>query len=104
MRAQIGADSEVADPAPLVMPPAFEAVQWVRRAQRMVGMLSAQKWRTYTAGSDEVKEGPVHEARLLKAAQTGDHLALERLLAPYERPLYALCRGILGHADDAEDA
>jgi RNA polymerase sigma-70 factor, ECF subfamily len=26
------------------------------------------------------------------------------LLAPHERPLYALCRGILGHVDDAEDA
>ena len=26
------------------------------------------------------------------------------MLVPYERPLYSLCRGILGHADDAEDA
>src|SRR5712691_8944143 len=31
-------------------------------------------------------------------------MALEQLLVPYERPLHALCRGMLGHADDAEDA
>ncbi len=29
---------------------------------------------------------------------------LEQLLAPHERPLFGLCHGILGHADDAEDA
>jgi RNA polymerase sigma-70 factor (ECF subfamily) len=46
----------------------------------------------------------VTEAHLLRAGQAGDRTALEQLLTPYERPLYALCRGILGHADDAEDA
>jgi RNA polymerase sigma-70 factor, ECF subfamily len=34
----------------------------------------------------------------------GDAAALEELLAPHERPLFALCHGILGHPDDAEDA
>lgn len=42
--------------------------------------------------------------RLLWEAQQGDVAALERLLAPYEAGLLALCRGILGHAEDAEDA
>jgi RNA polymerase sigma-70 factor (ECF subfamily) len=46
----------------------------------------------------------VTESDLLRAGQAGDRTALEQLLMPYERPLYALCRGILGHADDAEDA
>jgi RNA polymerase sigma-70 factor (ECF subfamily) len=51
-----------------------------------------------------MENGPAAEARLLRAGQAGDQAALERLLVPYERPLYALCRGILAHADDAEDA
>jgi RNA polymerase sigma factor (sigma-70 family) len=46
----------------------------------------------------------VCEARLLPAARAGDRAALEQLLAPHERSLYVLCRGILGHAQDAEDA
>jgi RNA polymerase sigma-70 factor (ECF subfamily) len=44
------------------------------------------------------------EAALLRATQGGDPLAADELLAPYERPLFALCHGILGHAEDAEDA
>jgi len=44
------------------------------------------------------------EATLLRAARAGDPSALERLLAPYERPLYRLCLGVLRHAEDAEDA
>jgi len=54
--------------------------------------------------SGECDKGPAAEAHLLRAGRAGDQAALERLLTPYERPLYALCRGILGHADDAEDA
>jgi RNA polymerase sigma-70 factor (ECF subfamily) len=53
---------------------------------------------------DEVEEGPAAEARLLQAGRAGDSAALARLLAPYERRLYVLCRGILGHVQDAEDA
>lgn len=44
------------------------------------------------------------EEALLRAGRAGDPVALERLLALHTRPLYALCRGILGHAEDAEDA
>jgi RNA polymerase sigma-70 factor (ECF subfamily) len=53
---------------------------------------------------DEVEEGAGAEARLLEAGLAGDSAALSRLLAPYERRLYVLCRGILGHVQDAEDA
>lgn len=66
----------------------------------MVGMVGVQKWRAVS----EIEEGRGAELHLLRAGQAGDHAALEKLLSPYERPLYALCRGILGHADDAEDA
>src|SRR5712691_76395 len=44
------------------------------------------------------------EAVLLRAGKAGDAAALERLLALHKRPLYALCRGMLGNADDADDA
>ena len=72
----------------------------------MVGMVGARRWRweSRAARPDETTEAPVTEAHLLRAGQAGDRMALEQLLVPYERPLYALCRGILGHADDAEDA
>jgi RNA polymerase sigma-70 factor (ECF subfamily) len=52
----------------------------------------------------EIEEGASAEAALLRAAQTGDRPALDQLLALHERPLFALCYGILGHAEDAEDA
>jgi RNA polymerase sigma-70 factor, ECF subfamily len=44
------------------------------------------------------------EPDLLRAAQAGDREAMDRLLALHERPLLVLCHGMLGHADDAEDA
>src|SRR5690242_6632035 len=44
------------------------------------------------------------EDDLLRAGRAGDPWALQRLFAPYERPLFILCRGTLGHTDDAEDA
>jgi RNA polymerase sigma-70 factor (ECF subfamily) len=40
----------------------------------------------------------------LAAAQAGDESALATLLAPHEGMLRSLCRGILGNADEAEDA
>jgi RNA polymerase sigma-70 factor (ECF subfamily) len=52
----------------------------------------------------EIESGGAAHAGRLRAAQAGDRAAAEELLAPYERPLFALCHGILGHADDAEDA
>jgi len=63
-------------------------------------MLGIQRWQTM----DDAEEGPLAEARLLQAGLAGDRTALERLLGPHERHLYVLCRGILGHAQDAEDA
>jgi RNA polymerase sigma-70 factor (ECF subfamily) len=44
------------------------------------------------------------EARLVRAGQAGDRAALDELLARHERRVLALCHGILGHAEDAEDA
>jgi RNA polymerase sigma-70 factor, ECF subfamily len=49
-------------------------------------------------------EGRPAEPGLLRAAQAGDRTALDQLLALHERPLLVLCHGILGHAEDAEDA
>jgi RNA polymerase sigma-70 factor, ECF subfamily len=69
-------------------------------------MVDIPQWRTAppAAWSEEAEEGRVSEAHLLRAARVGDRAALEALLAPHERRLYVLCRGILGHAQDAEDA
>jgi RNA polymerase sigma-70 factor (ECF subfamily) len=55
-------------------------------------------------GRPDAGEHAAYESHLLHAARAGDRMALERLLSPHERPLFNLCRGILGHADDAEDA
>jgi RNA polymerase sigma-70 factor, ECF subfamily len=44
------------------------------------------------------------ELRLLEAGRSGDRAALEALIGRHKGPLYALCFGMLGHADDAEDA
>jgi RNA polymerase sigma-70 factor (ECF subfamily) len=44
------------------------------------------------------------EAALLRAGQAGDLTALERLLGAHKHALFVLCAGILGHAEDAEDA
>jgi RNA polymerase sigma-70 factor, ECF subfamily len=55
-------------------------------------------------GCGEVEEGPAAERELLRAWQTGDEAALERLIAQHQRPLFGLCYGILRHAEDAEDA
>jgi RNA polymerase sigma-70 factor, ECF subfamily len=40
----------------------------------------------------------------LAAAQAGDEVALAILLVPHEGVLRSLCRGVLGNADEAEDA
>jgi RNA polymerase sigma-70 factor (ECF subfamily) len=44
------------------------------------------------------------EEDTIRVAQAGDQAALQRLLARHQRSLYTLCRDILGHAEDAEDA
>jgi RNA polymerase sigma-70 factor (ECF subfamily) len=56
----------------------------------------------WAVGSGE--EGPAAEGALLEAGRAGDPAALEQLLALHKQSVYALCRGILGHAEDAEDA
>jgi RNA polymerase sigma-70 factor, ECF subfamily len=63
-------------------------------------MVTLRGW--VTVGEDE--RGQAAEAALLRAGRAGDCAALEQLLAPHKRPLVALCYGILGHPDDAEDA
>ena len=63
-------------------------------------MLSLQGWGLVNDPNPPL----IAEEELLRAGRAGDLQALERLLAAYERPLFVLCRGTLGHTDDAEDA
>jgi RNA polymerase sigma-70 factor (ECF subfamily) len=48
--------------------------------------------------------GSAAEAALIRAALAGDRAALEQLLGPHRRSVVAVCYGILGNAEDAEDA
>ena len=41
---------------------------------------------------------------LVRAALAGDRAALEQLLGPHRRSVVAICYGILGNPEDAEDA
>src|SRR5215467_10388084 len=67
-------------------------------------MVGIEQWRRAPGMvlADKIEDS--EETLLLQAGQAGDRAALARLLAPHERRLYMLCRGILGHAQDAEDA
>jgi RNA polymerase sigma-70 factor (ECF subfamily) len=56
------------------------------------------------AGVGESDQGSTEEAALLRAGRAGDRAALDALLALHERAVFALCHGVLGHAEDAEDA
>jgi RNA polymerase sigma-70 factor, ECF subfamily len=49
-------------------------------------------------------DGPAAESALLRDGRAGDRAALEALLGRHKRALFGLCYGILGDADDAEDA
>jgi RNA polymerase sigma-70 factor (ECF subfamily) len=53
---------------------------------------------------DEFQAASVGEAALVRSGQAGDRGALDQLLALHERRVLAVCRGVLGHAEDAEDA
>jgi RNA polymerase sigma-70 factor (ECF subfamily) len=50
------------------------------------------------------KQMPTEDETLLQRALAGETVALDRLLSPYQSALYRLCRNMLGHAEDAEDA
>src|SRR5439155_17533685 len=60
-----------------------------------------QQWSLAVGERDGVTAA---EAALLRAGQAGDRDALDQLLAQHERRVLAVCHGILGHAEDAEDA
>jgi len=55
-------------------------------------------------GVSDAESGAAAEAALIRAALGGDRAAMERLLAPHRQPLLAFCHGLLGSAEDAEDA
>jgi RNA polymerase sigma-70 factor (ECF subfamily) len=44
------------------------------------------------------------EAALIQAGLAGDRAALEQLLGPHKRSVVAVCFGVLGNTEDAEDA
>src|SRR5712692_9210007 len=72
-------------------------------------MVSIQSWARRGAGSYDVVsadegEASREERALIAAGRAGDRAALDQLLALHERPLFALCYGVLEHAEDAEDA
>jgi RNA polymerase sigma-70 factor (ECF subfamily) len=52
----------------------------------------------------EIRSEPTAEQALIQAGKVGDRAALEQLLALHRRPVVAFCQGMLGRADDAEDA
>jgi RNA polymerase sigma-70 factor (ECF subfamily) len=52
----------------------------------------------------EIRSEPTAEQALIQAGKAGDRAALEQLLALHRRPVVAFCQGMLGRADDAEDA
>jgi RNA polymerase sigma-70 factor (ECF subfamily) len=56
------------------------------------------------AGVSESEERSAAESALIQAGLAGDRSALEQLLGRHKRALVAFCFGILGHAEDAEDA
>jgi RNA polymerase sigma-70 factor, ECF subfamily len=63
-------------------------------------LLGTETWRTV---NDRAGAGSQEDA-LLKAARSGDAAAMERLLGQYETGLLSLSKGVLGRAEDAEDA
>jgi len=52
----------------------------------------------------EGEGGPAVECALIRAGLAGDRTALEQLLGPHKRSLVAVCYGVLGSTEDAEDA
>jgi RNA polymerase sigma-70 factor (ECF subfamily) len=52
----------------------------------------------------ETEGGSSAESALIRAALAGDRAALEQLLGPHRRSVVAVCYGVLGSTEDAEDA
>ena len=52
----------------------------------------------------ELDLGRARQSRLLRKAQQGDPDAFEKLVAPYEGKIYALCLRMLRQREDAQDA
>jgi RNA polymerase sigma-70 factor (ECF subfamily) len=69
-------------------------------------MVKIERWwgDRCVVGAGEFDGTPAAEAALLRDAQAGDRAALDQLVTRHKRPLFALCYGLLGHAEDAEDA
>ena len=63
-------------------------------------MQCAQSWQMQVNSANDA----VAETELIRSGLAGDQQALSALLTRYERPLYLLCRGMLRHSEDAEDA
>jgi RNA polymerase sigma-70 factor, ECF subfamily len=63
--------------------------------------VSIQQW---SIAVGETEPPAAAEAALLRAGQAGDRDALDQLLGQHERRVLAVCHGILGHSEDAEDA
>src|SRR5438309_1386290 len=77
------------------------AVSIPMNARRGDPRVGSQPWALTV---DEIGGPTAAETALLKAGQTGDRSALDQLLMQHERRVLAVCHGILGHAEDAEDA
>jgi RNA polymerase sigma-70 factor, ECF subfamily len=68
----------------------------------MIDLQTARGWRVVNGAADT--DPPDADAALLARGRSGNAEALERLLARHEPGMLALCRGLLGRRDDAEDA
>jgi RNA polymerase sigma-70 factor (ECF subfamily) len=65
-----------------------------------VTMEALREWIAVPEGQGQSAE----ELALLRAARAGDLSALDRLVALHQEPVFALCRTLLGHVEDGEDA
>jgi RNA polymerase sigma-70 factor (ECF subfamily) len=76
-------------------------MEGIREWQRGIHAVAASA----SEGSGEAPaRGEPAEEVIVRAAQAGARVALEQLVARHKGPLYVLCRGVLGSAEDAEDA
>jgi DNA-directed RNA polymerase specialized sigma24 family protein len=69
-----------------------------------MALVGVQGWSMVSEREGEAAAEAAAEAALLRAGRAGDMAALEQLLGLHKRALVQFCHGILGHAEDAEDA